>query len=235
LAVPGEWDAEADNWLRWARAPGFDAYWFYRDAFFDSVVLRPIGRTLEIGCGEGRVARDLSSRGHKVTALDSAAGLVRAARDGDTASSYLVADSARLPAPGGCFDLVVAYNVLQVVSDMRTTVEECARVLRRGGYLCFCVAHPATDLGRWIEDTDPPKFAVRSCYFTRTRVEDTIERQGLRITCRGWTYTIEDYSVALNAAGFVIEVIREPKPIPDTRYQHWSELPLFMNVRAVKR
>jgi hypothetical protein len=24
--VPGEWDTETENWLRWARAPGFDAY-----------------------------------------------------------------------------------------------------------------------------------------------------------------------------------------------------------------
>jgi SAM-dependent methyltransferase len=235
LAVPGEWDTETDNWLRWARAPGFDAYWYYRDAFFDSVLPPPRGRTLEIGCGEGRVARDLTARGHKVTALDSAAGLVRAARDVDTASSYLVADSARLPAAGASFDLVVAYNALQVVSDMRITVAECARVLRRRGHLCFCVAHPVTDLGHWIEDTEPPKFTVRSRYFTRTRVEDTIEREGLCITCRGWTYTLEDYAVALNDAGFVIDVIREPTPISDTRYQHWSDLPLFMNVRAVKR
>jgi ubiquinone/menaquinone biosynthesis C-methylase UbiE len=235
LAVPGEWDAEADNWLRWARAPRFDAYWYYRDAFFDSVLPPPRWRTLEIGCGEGRVTRDLTSRGHNVTALDSAAGLVRAARDADATSSYLVAEAARLPAPGGWFDLVVAYNALQVVSDMRTTVEECARVLQPGGHLCFCVAHPVTDLGHWIEDTDPPKFTVRSRYFTRTRVEDTIEREGLCITCRGWTNTLEDYAVALHDAGFVIEVIREPTPIPDARYQRWSELPLFMNVRALKR
>jgi SAM-dependent methyltransferase len=235
LPVPGEWDPETDNWLRWARAPGFDAYWYYRDAFFDSVLPPPTGRTLEIGCGEGRVARDLTSRGHNVAALDSAAGLVRAAREADATSSYLVADSARLPARGACFDLVVAYNTLQVVSDMHTTVAECARVLRRGGHLCFCVAHPVTDLGHWIEDIDPPKFTVRSGYFTRTRVEDTIEREGLRITLRGWTYTLEDYAVALHDAGFVMEVIREPTPFPDTRYQRWSDLPLFMNVRAVKR
>jgi SAM-dependent methyltransferase len=233
--VPGEWDPETDNWLRWARAPRFDAYWYYRDAFFDSVLPPPRGPALEIGCGEGRVARDLTSRGHNVTALDSAAGLVRAARDADTASSYLVADTARLPVRGACFDLVVAYNALQVVSDMHTTVAECARVLRLGGHLCFCVAHPVTDLGQWIEDTDPPKFRVRSGYFTRTRVEDTVEREGLRITLRGWTYTLEDYAVALNDAGFVIEVIREPTPTPNTRYQRWSKLPLFMNVRAVKR
>jgi hypothetical protein len=33
--------------VRWARAPGFDAYWYYRDEFFDSIVRPPGARTLE--------------------------------------------------------------------------------------------------------------------------------------------------------------------------------------------
>ena len=28
------WEAEAENWIRWARTPGHDAYWRYREAFF---------------------------------------------------------------------------------------------------------------------------------------------------------------------------------------------------------
>lgn len=232
--MPGEWELETENWLRWARTPGFDAYWYYRDAFFDSVVPPPLGRTLEIGCGEGRVARDLAARGHRVTALDSAESLVRHARDADTASSYLVGEGDRLPNRSGSFDLVVAYNALQVVSDIRAVVRECARVLRPRGRLCFCVAHPVTDLGNWGEDTNVPMFTVRSAYFKSTRVEDTVERDGLRMTFRGWTHTLEDYALALNDAGFAIEIIREPTPNPDSRYQRWLELPLFMNVRAVK-
>jgi ubiquinone/menaquinone biosynthesis C-methylase UbiE len=233
--VAGEWDQETEHWLRWARTPGFDAYWYYRDAFFESVLPPPARRTLEIGCGEGRVARDLVARGHDVTALDSAAGLVRHARDADLASSYLAAEGARLPIRSGCIDLVVAYNALQVVADMRGTVAECARVLRHGGSLCFCVAHPVTDMGQWVDDTHPPTFTVRSPYFETTRVEDTVERDGLRMTFRGWTYTLEDYALALETAGFAIEVIREPTPIPDSRYQRWSQLPLFLNVRATKQ
>jgi SAM-dependent methyltransferase len=228
----GEWDPETDNWLRWARRPDFDAYWYYRAAFFDDVP-RPGPRTLEVGCGEGRVARDLAHRGHRVTALDTAGGLVRHARDADPASSYIVADSAQLPVRSTCFDLVVAYNALQVVADMPGTVRECARVLRPRGHLCFCVAHPVTDMGRWVDD-DPARFTVRSHYFESMRVEETVESDGQRMTFRGWTYTLEDYALALHDAGLVIEVIREPRPTADPRYQRWSELPLFMNVRALK-
>jgi ubiquinone/menaquinone biosynthesis C-methylase UbiE len=233
--VPGEWDEETANWLRWARAPGFDAYWYYRDAFFESI-LPTTGRcTLEIGCGEGRVARDLAERGHQVTALDSASGLVQHARQADGESLYLVGEGAWLPVRDGCFDLVVAYNTLQVVEDMPQTVRECARVLRPGGYLCFCVVHPVTDMGRWLGGTDTPTFALRLPYFESTRVEDTVEKDGLQMTFRGWTYTLEDYAVALDDAGIAIETIREPRPASDSRYGQWRTLPLFMNVRAVKR
>jgi SAM-dependent methyltransferase len=233
--VPGEWEGETENWLRWARTPGFDAYWYFRDAFFDDVLPPPTRRTLEIGCGEGRVARDLAERGHEVTAVDSAAGLIRHARDADNRGDYLVAEGALLPLRDACFGVVVAYNALQVVDDMRGTVAECARVLRRGGHLCFCVAHPTTDMGRWVEDADPPSLIVRPSYFINTRVAETVEVEGKRMTFRGWTYTLEDYANALNDAGFVIEMIREPTPTPGSRYRRWSDVPLFMNVRAILR
>ena len=32
MTLRDAWDAEADNWVRWARAPGHDSYWrFHRD------------------------------------------------------------------------------------------------------------------------------------------------------------------------------------------------------------
>jgi hypothetical protein len=51
------------------------------------------------------------------------------------------------------------------------------------------------------------------------RVEDTVERNSLHMTFRGWTYTLEDYVLALHDAGLCIEVIREPTPSSDTRYE----------------
>lgn len=220
--------------MRWARRPGFDAYWYFRDAFFESIVPPPGRLTLEIGCGEGRVARDLVERGHRVVALDSSRGLVGHATDRDASSQYLVAGGDRLPARDACVDLVVAYNVLQVVADMAATVRESARVLSAGGHLCVCVAHPVTDLGTWVGD-DESTFAVRRRYFERARVHDTVERDGLRMTFRGWTYTLTDYALALESAGFCIETLREPRPASSNRYLKWNDLPQFMNIRASKR
>src|SRR5712691_13445294 len=101
----GEWEAEADNWVRWARTPGHDASWYYRDTFFDLIVPPPGRRTLEIGCGEGRVARDLAARGHRVAAVDTAHTLLRYARQEDLAGAYVLANGAALPFPDRYFDI----------------------------------------------------------------------------------------------------------------------------------
>jgi hypothetical protein len=56
------------------------------------------------------------------------------------------------------------------------------------------------------------------------------------MTFRGWTYSLEHYAAAFQRAGFLIEAIREPRPDPTAaRYQQWQQVPLFMNIRAVKR
>ncbi len=73
----GAWELEAENWLRWARTPGHDAYWFYRDAFFETLVPPPGRLTVEVGCGEGRVTRDLRGRRHRVVSVDGAPTLLR--------------------------------------------------------------------------------------------------------------------------------------------------------------
>ena len=233
-----EWEREAENWVRWARTPGHDAYWYYRDSFFDLIVPAPGRRTLEIGCGEGRVARDLAARGHRVTAIDAAPTLLRDARQIDATGAYVRAQSRALPFPDDCFDLAVVYNSLQslqVVDDMAATVVEAGRVLDRGGHLCACVAHPVTDLGRFSNEDSDAQFVLRPHYFEPRWVEDTVHQGGLTMTFRGWTYTLEDYAVALQQAGFQIEVMREPRPTRSAgRYERWRGLPLFLFFRAVK-
>ena len=73
------WDAHAQEWISWARAPGHDSYWqFHRDAFLPLVP--PPGRlTVDIGSGEGRVGRDLARLGHRVVGVDASLTMATAA------------------------------------------------------------------------------------------------------------------------------------------------------------
>src|SRR4029453_13811081 len=91
------WEWQADRWLAWARTPGHDAYWLFRDSFFDALAPAPGRRPLGVGCGEGRVARALTGLGHTVVALDAAPTLVAKAAAADPTGRYLVADAPPLP------------------------------------------------------------------------------------------------------------------------------------------
>jgi hypothetical protein len=122
-----------------------------------------------------------------------------------------------------------------VVDDMSGTVREASRLLRPGGHFCFCVSHPVTDIGRFVETEDDRLFALREPYFESQRVDDSVEMNGLPMRFRGWTYTLEDYFAALESAGLVVERVREPRPSRSSdRFEKWRRVPLFMMVRTVK-
>jgi SAM-dependent methyltransferase len=238
--IESSWEDQAENWVRWVRTPGHDAYWYYRDSFLDGMVPPPGRQTLEIGCGEGRVTRDLNARGHQVAAIDSSPTLLKYAREADPRGRYELADAAALPFSAAAFDLVVAYNSLMDIADMPGAVREAARVLEPAGRFCISVTHPLNDAGLF-ESTEPDAaFVIRGSYFGRRSFEGNFERDGLRMTFRGWMYALEDYSRALEAAGFVVERVREPAATDaavhtQPGYRRWQRLPLFLQLRAVKR
>jgi SAM-dependent methyltransferase len=232
------WEQEAENWLAWARTPGHDAYWDYRDRFFE-LVPEPGRATLEIGCGEGRVSRDLTARGHAVTGIDTAPTLVAAAEQAEPGGRYLVADAASLPFGDASFDLVVAYNSLMDMEDMPAAVIEAARVLEPAGRLCVSVTHPMADAGRFATREAGAAFVIEGSYLSSRRLEDTFERDGLRMTFRGWTHPLEDYARAFESAGLAIEAVREPGASAemvdrDSAESRWERVPMFLMLRLLK-
>src|SRR5205809_3093463 len=103
------WEQHAPDWVRWAREPDHDSYWrFHRDRFLELVP--PPGRlTLDIGCGEGRLTRDLTALGHRTIGIDASEGMIDAARAESPELELLHADAAHLPLDEGVADLAVAF------------------------------------------------------------------------------------------------------------------------------
>jgi SAM-dependent methyltransferase len=229
------WEDEARNWLAWARTPGHDAYWDYSPRFSE-LVPQPGRATLEVGCGEGRVARDLAGRGHRVTAVDSSPTLLEAAREAQPDAEFHLADAADLPFADETFDLVVAYNSLMDIEDMPGAVQEAARVLTPDGRFCACVTHPLADAGRFSAHEADAPFVVSGSYFGRRRFDEAFERRGLRMTFKGWCYPLEEYARAFEDAGLAIEALREPRQrdevvASDPPEARWQRLPMFLFLR----
>ena len=222
------WNDHADAWVRWAREPGHDSYGsFHRDRFLD-LLPAPSGVTLDLGCGEGRLARDLAQAGHRVVAVDASPRMLEAARSAGGDVDYRLADAAALPFDDGTFDLVVAFMALHDMDDLSAVAGSVRRVLSGSGVFCFAVVHPLNAAGRFVSKAPDSSFVVDS-YFESGRYADEVERDGLEMTFHGSHRTLEEYSRAFEGAGFAITVLREVTDVADAR---WSGIPLFLHGRA---
>lgn len=122
------------------------------DALEQDLILDLIGppaglRILDVGCGDGALAVELSKRGASVTGVDASAQMIEAARERarrhGVEITFNVAAVQSLPFPSEAFDRVVAATVLCFVEDAGAALREMARVLRPGGRLII------GELGRW--------------------------------------------------------------------------------------
>lgn len=124
---------------------------------------RPGDRLLDFGCGGGRHALEAMRLGATVTALDAdrkeleqAAGWIVTMLDQDKQTAEaggqghaVAGDGRALPFPDGCFDRVVAAEVLEHVPDDAGVINELARVLRPGGTVAITVPRWYPEAVNW--------------------------------------------------------------------------------------
>ena len=191
-------------------------------------LLPPPGRrTLDLGCGEGRLARILAEQGHRIVGVEGSPALAAAARAASPELEVHVADAACLPLADASVDLVVASMSILNFDDMPGAVREVARVLEPGGRFCLSTVHP------WNSLKD------LASYFEERVYPETRERGGLAMTFHDTHRPLEAYGRALEDAGLLVEAIREP--VPDAAHvaahpgvERWRRAPVFLLLRALK-
>ena len=233
-----EWERHAADWIAWARKPGHDSYWrFHRDQFLQ-IVPPPSGRTLDLGCGEGRLARDLAASGHDVVGVDASPTMLDAAREAAPQMELHLADAASLPFADSSFGLVIAFMSLQDIDDLGGAIRESARVLAPGGRLCVANVHPLASCGAFTEREADAPFVIEGSYLDEFPTDSTFERDGLRMRFVSRHAPLETYVEELTASGLLVDCLREPR-LPEAAHsdpagRRWRRIPNFVHLRAVK-
>jgi ubiquinone biosynthesis O-methyltransferase len=99
-------------------------------------------RVLDAGCGSGYGAAKLAQDAREVLGIDVSQDAVDDARQHYQASNlrFECADCLNIPAADGSFDLVVAFEIIEHLSDWRRFLEQARRVLAPDGQ--FVVSTP---------------------------------------------------------------------------------------------
>jgi SAM-dependent methyltransferase len=234
MTLRDAWEAEAGNWVEWARRPGHDSYWrFHRDRFLE-LLPPPGGTLLDVGCGEGRLPRDLKARGYSVIGIDASPTLIEHAREADPTGDYRVADGAVVPVPDASIAIVTAFMTLHDIDDMDGAVREIARVLSPAGRACMAVVHPINSAGRFAERTPDAPFIIRDSYFDHRHYADRVERDGLEMTFNSVHRPLAALFVSLESAGLLVERLAEIGDATAPLGDRWQRIPLFLHLRARK-
>lgn len=209
----GGWEHHA-SWWQQHFTGGVDPEYEEQILPLAAEVLAGAGRVLDVGCGEGQVARRLARGGSMVVGVDPAWAqvVVAAARGGGP--RYIQGRADRLPVASGAFDGVVVCLVLEHIDDLDAAVAEISRVLVPGGRLALFLNHPLlqTPGAAWVVDhtVDPVERSWRiGAYLEEAAFEDEVEK-GVRI--RFVHRPLGRYVNALVAAGLQLTGMREPSP-----------------------
>ncbi len=211
-----------------------------RDGFYNALYDRPAclellgdvgGLTvLDAACGPGLYAEEMVARGARVLGCDVSPEMVRLCGERAPAAEVRVHDLGR-PLdwlPDRSVDVVLLALALEYLDDRVAVLRELRRVLGPGGALVLSRMHPTGD---WLRHPGD--------YFADRLVDETWSR-GWRV--RYWIGPLERTTEELFEAGFLLERLREPRPVPAAeavdpeRYRRVTTEPTgFLALRALRR
>lgn len=165
---------------------------------------------LDLGCGDGRLCRELAAMGAaRVVGVDPSNRMLALARErtGSPAVTYLRAFAEDVVVGDDSFDLVVSSLALHYVADLGSLLVRVASWLRPAGWLVATMEHP-------MSTADPERSfepGVVDHYATEGRRDQSWFVDGVVKYHRRVSAILN----AVIAAGLDLRAVEEPTPIPD--------------------
>ncbi|HTW19949.1 MAG TPA: methyltransferase domain-containing protein [Mycobacteriales bacterium] len=173
----------------------------------------PNASLLDVACGGGLLAPHLIGRGYRHFGVDlSPTATATAAAHGVLP---VRGDVVHLPFADESFDVVVAGEILEHVSDLPATVLEACRVLRSGGTLVIdAIAN--TWWGRFSSITvaerlpagPPPRLHDGALFVDRGKLLAAAELGGVRLRLNGLRPSAVDYAMWLLGRRAAVRMVR---------------------------
>ena len=206
-----QWERHASWWQREFTA-GADPE--YEDLILPLVTRHLAGarRVLDVGCGEGQVARATAGPETRVVGVDPAWSQVAAARARAGGPAYARARAESLPFGSAAFDAVLVCAALEHVDAYETAISEVARVLEPGGRFVLVLGHPLLQApgSGWIDDRILGEQYYRvGNYLDDDRRFDEVE-PGVHLLFIH--RPLSRYVHAMGAVGLQIDDMEEPAP-----------------------
>ena len=209
----GLWDEHAQWWID-GFTNGADPE--YVEQIIPLAVEELVGRhkVLDLGCGDGQIARALAAQGSDVLGVDPTQLHIDMAIERGGGPRYLLGGATDIPADDNSFDAVVACLVFEHIDQMDEAMTEVARVLKPEGQFSFFLNHPLlqTPGSGWIDDhiIDPPEQYWRiGPYLVETESIEEVEKD---VYIRFIHRPLSRYVNALIANGLTLERMVEPSP-----------------------
>lgn len=197
---------------------------------------------LDVGCGDGQIARALAANGATVLGIDPTQMHIDIANERAGGPSYLLGSATSLPVENSSQDAVVACLVFEHIDEVDAAIAEVARVLKPGGQFSFFLNHPLlqTPGSGWIDDhiIDPPEQYWRiGPYLVEA---ESIEEVEMGVHIRFIHRPLSRYINALISNGLYLERMLEPSPPQGfldraPEYQLAHTVPRLLYLRTVKR
>ena len=197
--------------------------------------LKGFERVLDLGCGEGQVARALANQGSHVVGIDPTPSQIATAKVRGGGPEYFEAEASATGQESQSFDGVLACLVFEHITELDAALDEVARVLGPNGRFVLLLNHPLTQApgSAWIDD-----HIMGEQYYRLGPYLDTamwIEEIAAGIHLPYVHRPFSEYVNGLANRGFVIEQILEPAPAPTylaaaAEYEHTASIPRVLGI-----
>lgn len=230
------WETHAGWWQR-GFTGGVDPEYEEQILPLAETHLTGVTRLLDVGCGEGQVARRVAGLGVDVVGVDPTPTQLTTARARGGGVRYARAAAEALPVRDAAVDAVVVCLTLEHLDPFEPAVVEVGRVLADGGVFLLFLNHPLLQApgSGWIDDHILEEQYWRVGPYLPDDVAMEEVAPGIRLPFMH--RPLHRYVNVMAGAGLLVEHMEEPPPPPGflaraAAYAEAATIPRLLLLRA---